>query len=542
LIFRKIKEKWARRRKKTVPSKEKEIFPVKKAEPDESPDSGTAVSKKPLPDRAKRAKRPPSRKKPVKKDDAKGSIKPGSPDKRVLEGQKEAGTGKAWNLSEFEVPPLEGRTRFHDLGIPDPVMHAIADLGFQYCTPIQAEILPSTLEGKDATGRAQTGTGKTAAFLITFLTRMLNDPLNGKRANGTPRCLVIAPTRELVMQIAEEAHGLSGYCPFKIVSVFGGMDYEKQRRQLTGARTDIVVATPGRLLDFNRKRDIHLDKVEMLVLDEADRMLDMGFIPDVRQIIRSTPPKNRRQTMLFSATLTPEVTRLASQWTREPVVVEIEPEQVAVDTVDQLVYLVTDREKYALLYNVITRQNLERVLVFCNRRDETRRLAEMLGRYRINCDLLSGEVPQKKRVRTLEEFKSGKIRVLVATDVAGRGIHVEGISHVINYTMPHDPEDYVHRIGRTGRAGASGISVSFATERDSFYIPAIQEFTGRDLPCIHPDEEWLKLPPDLKPKPPARKRRRPEAGGRPDRKRPQGKRRRQGGRDRKKRAGTGAPR
>jgi ATP-dependent RNA helicase RhlB len=224
----------------------------------------------------------------------------------------------------------------------------------------------------------------------------------------------------------------------------------------------------------------------------------MGFIPDVRQIINSTPQKDERQTLFFSATLTDEVQRLSTRWTRDPLVVEIEPEHVAADTVDQVIYIITTKEKYALLYNIITRQNLHRVLVFCNRKDETRKLANMLYRYGINNAVLSGDIPQKKRLRTLEDFKDGKIRVLVATDVAGRGLHIEGMTHVINYTLPFDPEDYVHRIGRTGRAGESGTSISFACEEDSFQLPKIQEFMGRELPCIQPEEEWLELPPPLK--------------------------------------------
>jgi ATP-dependent RNA helicase RhlB len=415
---------------------------------------------------------------------------------------------KRWDPASFVVPSIEGKTRFHDLQLPDPLMHAIADLGFQYCTPIQAEILPSTLVGKDATGRAQTGTGKTAAFLITVLSRMLARPTSGKRKTGTPRVLVLGPTRELVMQISEEARALAKYSNFSIISVFGGMDYEKQRRQLHRQRAEIVVATPGRLLDFKRHKDVDLSQVEVMIIDEADRMLDMGFIPDVRKIIYSTPHKSKRQTLLFSATLTPEVTRLAEQWTRNPVTVEIEPEQVAVDSVEQLVYIVTGEEKHALLYNIITGKKLERVIVFCNRKDETRRLAELLARYKINCAILSGDVRQHKRVRTLENFKAGKIRVLVATDVAGRGLHIEGMDHVINYTLPRDPEDYVHRIGRTGRAGAAGTSISFADEEDSFFIPAIEALLGNELPCIHPQEEWLTpLPPAPKPKPKHRSRR-----------------------------------
>ncbi len=401
-----------------------------------------------------------------------------------------------WSPESFQVPPVEGKTRFQDLNLPDPLLHAIADIGFQYCTPIQSEILPNTLQGKDATGRAQTGTGKTAAFIITVVTQMIRRPASAKRPTGTPRILVLAPTRELVLQIAEEARSLAKYTPFSVVSVFGGMDYEKQRKQLGRRKTDIVVATPGRLLDFKRRKDIDLSQVEVLIIDEADRMLDMGFIPDVRKIIYSTPHKSKRQTLLFSATLTPEVTRLTEQWTRNPVTVEIEPEQVAVDSVEQIVYIVTNEEKHTLLYNIITQKNLERVIVFCNRKDETRRLAELLSRYQINCAILSGDVRQHVRIRTLENFKAGKIRVLVATDVAGRGIHIEGMDHVINYTLPRDPEDYVHRIGRTGRAGAAGTSISFADEEDSFSIPAIEKLLGNELPCIYPAEEWLvPLPP-----------------------------------------------
>ncbi len=423
----------------------------------------------------------------------------------------------------FAVPEKEGQTRFHDLGLPDAVLHAIADAGFQYCTPIQAEILPDCIQGRDAFGRAQTGTGKTAAFLITVLTRMLAKPQKGKRPAGTPRVLIIAPTRELVLQIAAEADLLAKYCPFSIVSVFGGMDYEKQRKRLHGKPVDIVVATPGRLLDFKRRRDLDLRQVEMLIIDEADRMLDMGFIPDVRKIIYSTPHKSKRQTMLFSATLTPEVSRLAEQWTRSPVTVEIEPEQVAVDTVEQIVYIVTSEEKLTLLYNILTQKKLDRVIVFCNRKDETRRLADLLSRYNINCAILSGDIRQQTRVRTLDKFKSGKIRVLVATDVAGRGIHIEGMDHVINYTLPRDPEDYVHRIGRTGRAGAAGTSISFADEEDSFNIPAVEKLIGNELPCIYPQEEWLAPlpPPPPRPKKTQQKRRSSSSRRRRSNKRPQ---------------------
>ena len=271
---------------------------------------------------------------------------------------------------------------------------------------------------------------------------------------------------------------------------------------------DIIVATPGKHLDFHRHQDISLKKIEVLLIDDADRILDMAFILGVRKIIYSTPAKDRRQTLLFSATLSGEITRLAAQWTRNSVTVEIEPEQIAVETVEQVIYIVTSIDKFALLYNIIHRQNLKRVLIFCNRRDEVRGLAKMLTRHGINCSTLSGDIPQRKRIRRLEAFKTGNIRVLVATDVAGRGIHIEGMDHVINFMLPHDPEDYVHRIGRTGRAGATGTSVSFADEKDAFYIPAIEAFIEQKLSCIEPKEEWLTMPEPM----PARKKRRSRRG------------------------------
>lgn len=427
---------------------------------------------------------------------------------------------KAWHPRMYRVPAQEGKIRFHDLNLPNPILHAIADLKFQYCTPIQAAILKDLLAGRDATGQAQTGTGKTAAFLTAIATRFLRQPLTGKRPKGTPRALIVAPTRELVLQITAEAKTLTKYCNFTIQPVFGGIDYQKQRKQLKTRAIDLLIATPGRLLDYHRQKDLHLKRVEVLVLDEADRMLDMGFIPDVRRIIHQTPPKDKRQTLFFSATLNDEIVRLASYWTRNPVRVEIEPEQVTVDTVEQVVYIVTSDQKLALVYNLITRKNLNRVMIFCNRRDEARRLTQILSNYRINCALISGEVHQKKRIRTLDNFKSGKIRVLVATDVAGRGIHVEGVSHVVNYTLPQDPEDYVHRIGRTGRAGASGTSISFASETDSFYIPAIEEFIGNQLNCSYPDDEWLQLPPPPRTKPRTAQRQKPRGRSRRPRRRP----------------------
>ncbi len=409
---------------------------------------------------------------------------------------------KVWELSQFEVPPAEGKTRFHDFQLPLCLMHAIADLNFMYCTPVQANTLEATLSGTDAIGQAQTGTGKTAAFLVTILSKLMDQSLNKKRKKGTPRALIIAPTRELVMQVANDGRSLAKHTHLSIVSVFGGMDYEKQQQALEQRPVDIVVATPGRLLDFQRKGIVNLRSVEFLVIDEADRMLDMGFIPDVTKIVLSTPPKEKRQTLMFSATMTSEVRRLAAKWCKNPINVEVEPEQVAVDTVNQIVYLTTAHDKYSVLYNLITKNNLKKVLVFTNRRDETRKLTDRLKRNRISCDMLSGEVAQKKRMVTLERFRNGQIKVLVATDVAGRGIHIDGITHVINYTLPYEPDDYVHRIGRTGRAGKEGIAISFADEEGAFYLSDIETYIGRKLECTYPDESLLEQAPrGVTPKP-----------------------------------------
>jgi len=402
---------------------------------------------------------------------------------------------ETWEVTQFEVVPEEGKSRFHDFGLPDTIMHAIADLGFSYCTPIQAQTLAATMAGTDAIGQAQTGTGKTAAFLIAIMAQLLKKPLAGEVRVGRPRALVIAPTRELVMQIAKDGERLAAYCGIRLASVFGGMDYEKQQQALERGAVDILVATPGRLIDFQRKGVVDLGKVEVMVIDEADRMLDMGFIPDVRRIVSSTPPREQRQTLMFSATMTSDVRRLASQWCVNPINVEIAPEQVAVDTVEQIVYLTTAKEKYDVLYNMLVGQRLDKVLVFANRRDETQRLTERLQRNGISCDLLSGDVAQKKRMTTLERFRNGQIKVLVATDVAGRGIHIDGISHVFNYTLPYEAEDYVHRIGRTGRAGHGGVAISFADEDGAFYLPAIEDYIGRKLTCVQPDEALIVAAP-----------------------------------------------
>lgn len=489
-LFNKIKNLFSRKKSGAIPFAERSREAVKDI-PFHGEGSKSYPSNARPPRRDDRTKRPPrpQQDKPLRQDNFQKD-KP----RQERPPRKEAWKDDTWKPEDYQVPEMEGKIRFQDLDLPPQILHATADLNYQYCTPVQAGILPSALKGKDAIGKAQTGTGKSAAFLITIFTHMHRNPVKGGPTKGSPRALILAPTRELVLQIEKDAMGLCKYTPFKIISIFGGMGYEKQMQNLKDRSFDVIVATPGRLIDFQNKKLIKLDNVEILVLDEADRMLDMGFIPDVRKIVYSTPNKTKRQTFFYSATFTPEVNRLAEQWTTDPCKVEIEPEQVAAENVKQVVYITTNNEKFPLLYNLMITNNLERVLVFTNRRDQARDLAKKLLNYGISTSLISGEVQQNKRIKALEDFRGGKCRVLVATDVAARGIHIEDISHVINYHLPEDPENYVHRIGRTGRAGSSGISVSFASEDDSFQIPDIEAFLGNDLVCEHPDDALLEIP------------------------------------------------
>ncbi|HEY5653428.1 MAG TPA: DEAD/DEAH box helicase [Pontiella sp.] len=434
-----------------------------------------------------------------------------------------------WDPDTFKIEPEEGKIRFHDLGLHPKLMQSIQALGWEYATPIQGEILPGTLKGKDMAGRAQTGTGKTAAFLISIINHCLNNPLP-KHGAASPRALIIAPTRELAMQIGADADGLNRFTGLRTVVLYGGMDYNKQQRELEDGLVDIVVATPGRLLDFESKNVVKIRYAEIMVIDEADRMLDMGFIPDVRRIIYKTPPKEKRQTVLFSATLSDDVMKLAAAWMIDPERIDIEPEQVATDTVDQKVFIVTDDQKFQLLFNIIKNDNPERIIIFTNRRDQAERLSEDLDRYGHKCEMLSGAVTQKKRMRILEEFKSGKVKVLVATDVAGRGIHVDGLSHVVNFNIPENPDDYVHRIGRTGRAGAKGQSITFACEMESFELPKIEELLGMELKCTMPPEELLSELPSAPPR-----KHKPRSAG-------QGGRRPHGGGNRRNNGGNRPPR
>lgn len=376
---------------------------------------------------------------------------------------------------------------FVSLDLHPDLQRAIDALGYESMTPIQRQILPLTLAGHDAIGRAQTGTGKTAAFLITIINDLLNNPVSVERYRGEARALILAPTRELALQIEQDARQLLQFCDLHVVTLLGGVDYDRQKQQLAAHLVDILVATPGRLLDFVEQNEIWLDQLEFLVIDEADRMLDMGFIPAVKRIVRFSPPRESRQTLFFSATFNVDVLNLAYQWLHQPVTIEIEPEHKTNVDVEQRVYMVSNSDKFRLLKHILKTEPIDKVMIFANRRDQVRKLYEKLKNEDYKVAMLSGDIAQEKRSKMLAQFKSGKISIMIATDVAGRGIHVDGVTHVINYTLPEQADDYVHRIGRTGRAGSSGISISFLSEDDAFNLPQIEKAIGQVLPLTRID-------------------------------------------------------
>ena len=376
---------------------------------------------------------------------------------------------------------------FETLNLEPQLKQAIDALGFKEMTPIQAKVLQYTLAGHDAIGRAQTGTGKTAAFLISIINDLLKNPIQHQRFRGEPRALILAPTRELAIQIESDAKELTKFTGLNVVTLVGGVDFDKQKKQLDQGFVDIIVATPGRLIDFTEQKEIWLDQIEFLVIDEADRLLDMGFIPSVKRIVRYSPRKEQRQTLLFSATFSYDVLNLAQQWLFEPVTVEIEPDKKTNADVEQRVYVVGKSDKYKLLQEILRDEPIEKVMIFANRRDQVRKLYDNLKRDGYKVVMLSGEIAQDKRLKMLDQFKNGQHNIMIATDVAGRGIHVDGVSHVINFTLPEQSDDYVHRIGRTGRAGTRGVSISFLSEDDAFYLPEIEKAIGQKIPLTRLD-------------------------------------------------------
>lgn len=398
-------------------------------------------------------------------------------------------------MPELVAPPQEeGKTRFCDLDLAPEILAGTQTLGFQYCTVIQEKCLPYALAGKDLAAKAQTGTGKTAAFLASAMTRLIKNPLPPEsRRPGSCRVLVLSPTRELAIQIHNDALALGKYTSLNNLVIFGGMDHQGQRDSLADP-IDILVGTPGRIIDYSRSGHLDLSSTEILVIDEADRMLDMGFIPDVRRIVSKLPPAGKRQTMLFSATLEPEVLALVDRWLVEPVSLEAEPEHVVTDLIDQHFYAVMNHQKLSMLLWLIRNEPFERMIIFGNWKEKNIDLVDHLYEYGIKAELLSGDIPQAKRLKILEKFKSGEVKIVVATDVAARGIHIAGISHVVNYDLPDHPEDYVHRIGRTGRAGAKGKSISFVCEYGAYVMPDIEKYAQVEIKTIQPEEEMLTLP------------------------------------------------
>src|SRR5262244_1602598 len=386
---------------------------------------------------------------------------------------------------------------FESLDLPAPVMDGIREAGFVTATPIQEAALPLALKGKDVAGQSQTGTGKTAAFLIAAFTRLLRTPERSVPGGAAaPRVLVIAPTRELVVQIEADAHQLGRFTPFNIQAVYGGIDYARQRDTLREG-CDVLIGTPGRLIDYLKQHIWSARRVEVLVVDEADRMFDMGFIADLRFILRRLPPPEKRQSFLFSATLSFRVLELTWEFMNNPSQITITPGQKTVEKAEQVLYHVGREEKFNLLLGLLKQEGGSRILIFSNTREEARRLEDRLGRNGWEARALTGDVDQKKRLRILNDFKEGRLPVLVATDVASRGLHIEGVTHVLNWDMPQDPEDYVHRIGRTARAGATGKSISLADEAGALALEPIEKFIAQK---IHVDwaEDDLYLP-EIKP-------------------------------------------
>ncbi|HSE94672.1 MAG TPA: DEAD/DEAH box helicase, partial [Methylomirabilota bacterium] len=365
--------------------------------------------------------------------------------------------------------------RFDELDLPAPVHEGIRAAGFTTATPIQEAALPVALRGKDVAGQAQTGTGKTAAFLIAIFTRLLRTPAPPPAATTAPRALIIAPTRELVVQIEADARLLGQFTGLRTLVVFGGVDYAKQREALRGP-VDLLIGTPGRLIDYLKQRVWSTAQVEVLVLDEADRMFDMGFIADIRWILRRLPPPERRQSFLFSATLSFRVLELTYEFMNHPAQITVSPEQVTVERVEQILYHAGRHEKFGLLLGLLRAEQGARVLIFANTREESHRLVDRLTRNGFPARALSGDLDQRQRLRALAAFKDGSAPILVATDVASRGLHIPDVSHVYNWDLPQDPEDYVHRIGRTARAGAAGKAISLVDEASALSLEGVERF------------------------------------------------------------------
>jgi ATP-dependent RNA helicase RhlB len=381
-------------------------------------------------------------------------------------------------------------TLFSDLGLPEALLAGVREAGFDRCTPIQAGTLPIALDGRDVAGQAQTGTGKTAAFLLAAFAHLLKNPPRPERKATSPRAVMLAPTRELAIQIHKDALVLGKHTGFRLGLVYGGTGYDSQRKMLEEG-VDILIGTPGRIIDYFKQHVFDLRSVQVMVLDEADRMFDLGFIKDIRFLLNRMPDPKERLGMLFSATLSYRVTELAYEHMNSPELVKIESDKVTADRVTQVMYHTANEEKLPLLVGLLRHMDPHRSLVFTNTKGAAERVRATLAANGFNAEVISGDVPQTKRERLLHDFQAGELPILVATDVAARGLHIPDVSHVFNYDLPQDAEDYVHRIGRTARAGASGDAVSFACEEYAFSLMDIEQYIGHKIPVARITPEML---------------------------------------------------
>jgi ATP-dependent RNA helicase RhlB len=384
-------------------------------------------------------------------------------------------------------------TFFTQFDLHPLLQKGLDEAGFTRCTPIQDLTLPIALTGRDVAGQAQTGTGKTCAFLVALMNRLLTQPAVAERKDSDPRALIIAPTRELAIQIEKDAKSIGRYTGLRTALIYGGVDYDKQRQQLKDG-CDIIIATPGRLLDYYKQNVFGFNGVEVMVVDEADRMFDLGFIKDVRFIFRRLPAREQRQVLLFSATLSHRVLELAYEHMHNAEKLVVETDNVTADRVRQLVYFPAKEEKLPLLLNLLEHASASRSIIFVNTKAAAERVTDRVKRQGYRVGALSGDVPQLKRQKLLQRFQEGQLDILVCTDVAARGLHIPAVSHVFNYDLPQDAEDYVHRIGRTARLGAEGDAISFACDLYAMSLPDIEEYIGQKIPVATIGPELLVMP------------------------------------------------